>query len=190
MASRNYVNNPDMYAALCEYIEKCKKEEQLAEAENRDPVYPQIPNYIAECFMLIATKFANKPNFSGYIFKDEMIGDAIENCIRYIRNFDPDKRNAEGELLKNPFAYFTQYVKNAFLRRIDSEKRQLYFKYKNYQELQIADVTNGEIQNVNELNEISNEYIRAFEKKVLTNKKKRVKLQTNTVTSHFVSNNQ
>lgn len=72
--------------------------------------------------MKIATHLAHKPNFAGYSFKDEMVCDGIENCLQYIHNFDPKKS-------KNPFAYFTQIIFYAFLRRIQKEKKQLYTKH-------------------------------------------------------------
>jgi DNA-directed RNA polymerase specialized sigma24 family protein len=52
-----------------------------------------------------------------------MIGDGIENCIQYAKNFNPDKS-------KNPFAYFTQIIYYAFLRRITKEKKQQSIKQK------------------------------------------------------------
>ena len=82
-----------------------------------------MPNYIGECFIKIATHLSYKPNFINYTFRDDMIADGIENCIQYVDNFDPAKS-------KNPFAYFTQIIYFAFLRRIQKEKKQLYIKYK------------------------------------------------------------
>jgi len=58
-----------------------------------------------------------------YMFRDDMISDGIENCVQYIHNFDPEKS-------KNPFAYFTQIIHYAFLRRIQKEKKQLEIKTK------------------------------------------------------------
>ena len=57
------------------------------------------------------------------MFRDDMISDGIENCVQYIHNFDPAKS-------KNPFAYFTQIIHYAFLRRIQKEKKQLDIKTK------------------------------------------------------------
>ena len=73
--------------------------------------------------MKIAEHLAFKPNFSSYTFRDEMISDAIENCLIYINNFDPKKGN-------NPFAYYTQIAWYAFVRRINRERKQLMTKYK------------------------------------------------------------
>jgi DNA-directed RNA polymerase specialized sigma subunit len=78
---------------------------------------------LGECFLKIATHLSFKPNFVNYIFKDDMISDGIENCVMYIHNFDPEKS-------QNPFAYFTQIIHYAFLRRIQKEKKQLEIKNK------------------------------------------------------------
>ena len=84
---------------------------------------PLIPNYLGECFLKIATHLSFKPNFVNYMFREDMISDGIENCVQYINNFDPEKS-------RNPFAYFTQIVHYAFLRRIQKEKKQLDIKTK------------------------------------------------------------
>ena len=114
---KQYVNNADFLQALIEYQEKTKLSK-----ENKTPS-PPIPNYIGECFMKIAEGLSHKPNFINYTYRDEMMADGIENCLMYFSNFDPTKS-------KNPFAYFTQIIYYAFLRRISKEKKQLYVKYK------------------------------------------------------------
>ena len=115
--SVHYVNNKEFLAALIEY-RKCIKE-----AQEQSLPKPRITNYLGECFLKIATHLSFKPNFVNYIFKDDMISDGIENCVQYIHNFDPEKS-------QNPFAYFTQIIHYAFLRRIQREKRQLEIKNK------------------------------------------------------------
>lgn len=115
--SEHYVNNKEFLEAIVEYKRKVK----LAK-ENGDPK-PRITNYIGECFLKIATHLSYKTNFINYIFIDDMISDGIENCVQYIDNFDSDK-------YQNPFAYFTQIIYYAFLRRISKEKRQLEIKNK------------------------------------------------------------
>jgi len=100
---------------------------QVIAAEENDEAAPPVNNYIGECFIKIATNLAMKPNFMNYSFLDEMIGDAIENCILYAHNFDPEKS-------KNPFSYFTQIIYYAFLRRIEKEKKQSYVKFKMIEE--------------------------------------------------------
>jgi DNA-directed RNA polymerase specialized sigma subunit len=113
----HYVNNKDFLDALMVY----RKEVRLAKEEGKEK--PRVPNYIGECFLKIATHLSYRPNFVNYMFKDDMICDGIENCLQYIDNFDPEKST-------NPFAYFTQIIYFAFLRRIQKEKKQLEVKTK------------------------------------------------------------
>ncbi len=127
-AKNNYINNPDFLQAMIDY------RGAVAEAKSGGKMKPQVPPYIGECFMKIATRLSHKPNFINYSFRDEMICDGIENCMQYIDNFDPEKS-------KNPFAYFTQIIYFAFLRRIDKEKKQLYIKFKMSERLNIDEAT-------------------------------------------------
>ena len=115
--SEHYVNNKDFLAALEQYAI------DVARAKEREQPKPRIPRYIGECFLKIANHLSYNPNFENYMFKDDMICDGIENCVRYIHNFNPEKS-------KNPFAYFTQIIYYAFLRRIQQEKKQLEIKNK------------------------------------------------------------
>ena len=115
--SVHYVNNKEFLAALIAY----KKD--VAEAEELGKDKPRITNYLGECFLKIATHLSFKPNFVNYIFKDDMISEGIETCDQYIHNFNPEKS-------QNPFAYFTQIIHYAFLRRIQKEKKQLEIKNK------------------------------------------------------------
>jgi DNA-directed RNA polymerase specialized sigma subunit len=113
----HYVNNKELLEALIVYRGK------LQDAKEKGLPKPRISNYLGECFLKIATHLSYKPNFVNYMFRDDMISDGIENCIQYIHNFDPEKS-------KNPFAYFTQIIHYAFLRRIQKEKKQLEIKTK------------------------------------------------------------
>ena len=115
--SEHYVNNKEFLAALIKYRED--KEIALAKGLPK----PVIPRYIGDCFLKIANHLSFKPNFVNYMFKEDMISDGIENCVQYIHNFNPEKS-------QNPFAYFTQIIHYAFLRRIQREKRQLDIKNK------------------------------------------------------------
>ena len=115
--SEHYVNNKELLAALIDY------RAAVAVAKTKDLPKPRISNYLGECFLKIATHLSYKPNFVNYMFRDDMISDGIENCVQYIHNFDPNKS-------KNPFAYFTQIIHYAFLRRIQKEKKQLEIKTK------------------------------------------------------------
>jgi DNA-directed RNA polymerase specialized sigma24 family protein len=114
---KNYVNNAEFYEAMVVYKRAC------GEAEESGDDAPKIPNYIGECIYQIANRLSYKPNFVNYSYRDDMIADGLENAIMAINNFDPDKS-------KNPFAYFTQIIYYAFLRRIQKEKKQLYVKHK------------------------------------------------------------
>lgn len=114
---QHYVNNSDFLAAMVDY------RNLVIASKNDNTDRPKMPNYIGECFIKIATHLSYKPNFINYTFRDDMIADGIENCIQYVDNFDPAKS-------ENPFAYFTQIIYFAFLRRIQKEKKQLYIKYK------------------------------------------------------------
>lgn len=119
MADKHYVDNKKLFAAMVKY--KTAYEKYRHAKRKRSP--PQIPEYIGECLLKIATRLSNKPNFASYTFREDMISDAIENCILYMHNFDPKKS-------QNPFAYFTQIIHYAFIRRIEREKKHSYTKYK------------------------------------------------------------
>ena len=112
-----YVNNKEFLAAITAYREQVHAAEEAGEAR------PRVNNYIGSCFLKIETHLSYKPNFVNYMFREDMICDGIENCLQYIDNFNPEKS-------KNPFAYFTQIIYYAFLRRIQKEKKQLEIKGK------------------------------------------------------------
>jgi hypothetical protein len=115
--SEHYVINKEFLAALIKY----REDKEIAEIQGKPK--PPIPRYIGECFLKIANHLSFKPNFVNYMFKEDMISDGIENCVQYIHNFNPEKS-------QNPFAYFTQIIHYAFIRRITKEKRQLEIKNK------------------------------------------------------------
>ena len=114
---QHYVDNKEFLAAMIDW------KESIREAESEGDEIPPITEYIGECFYKIATHLSYRPNFINYTYREEMIGDGIENCIQYAKNFDPEKS-------KNPFAYFTQIIYYAFLRRISKEKKQQSIKQK------------------------------------------------------------
>jgi hypothetical protein len=122
MAKNNYVDNKEFLAAMIER----KGLVDAALAAGKEP--PQITNYLGKTMMDICTHFSYRPNFINYSFRDEMIGDALENCLKVIDNFDSEKYS-------NPFAYFTQIAFFAFLRRIAQEEKQQYIKFKLLEEL-------------------------------------------------------
>lgn len=112
----HYVNNKEFHEALIEY----KRKVDAAKKAGTPP--PRITNYLGDCFLKIATHLSYRPNFVNYMFREEMISDAVENCVQYINNFNVERTN--------PFAYFTQIVYYAFLRRIQKEKKQVEIREK------------------------------------------------------------
>jgi len=161
----HYVNNNDLLKTIEDYRKACRK------AKREGTPKPKIPDYIGKCLMLIAENLSHKPNFISYSFRDEMIADAIENCVMYFDNFDPKKS-------KNPFAYFTQIIYFAFIRRIHKEKKQLYVKYKSTEQIGILDeyeqfeTEEGGVQRQYEQYDNISEFIDNFEKAKLKKKKK------------------
>lgn len=159
--ANHYVNNAAFQKAIIEH----KKKVALHEEQGLQP--PQIPHYIGECLYQIANNLSKKYNFVNYTFRDEMVGDAIENCILYFNNYDPSKYN-------NPFAYYTQIMWFAFLRRIQEEKDQLYTKHKVLQKdiihRSIVEMQVGEswdkISDYSGDNEFMNNFVEEFEKKL------------------------
>ena len=119
--SEHYVNNKEFLAAMVEYRKSVNK------AKRTKINKPPVPDYIGECFLKIANHLSYRPNFINYTFRDDMISDGIENCLQYLNNFNPQKSN-------NPFAYFTQIIYYAFIRRIQKEKKQANIKYKMIEE--------------------------------------------------------
>ena len=124
----HYVNNKDFLAAMTEYRNLCNK----AKKYKKDK--PLVTDYIGECFLKIANHLSYRPNFINYTFRDDMISDGIENCLQYLDNFDPSKS-------KNPFAYFTQIIYYAFVRRIQKEKKQVIIKHKILTDSNFDDLT-------------------------------------------------
>ena len=136
-----YVNNKEFLYAISEYRSKVLKAKEVGDPR------PRVTNYIGECFLKIATHLSYKPNFVNYMFREDMICDGIENCLQYIDNFDPEKST-------NPFAYFTQIIYYAFLRRIQKEKKQLEIKGKilersGYDEVFHSDSYDGSMTGMN-----------------------------------------
>ena len=125
-STSHYIDNKLFYTEMVKFWNSCQ------EAKKNGEPRPEIPEYVGKCIMLIAQRLSTRPNFIGYSYREEMVGDGIENCLMYFDNFDPNKS-------KNPFAYFTQIIYYAFLRRIGKEKKQLYVKYKATEQMGILD---------------------------------------------------
>tara|TARA_R100001509_G_scaffold148320_1_gene106061 strand:- start:27201 stop:27710 length:510 start_codon:yes stop_codon:yes gene_type:complete len=115
--SSHYIDNDEFFKEMSDWKSK------VIEAESVGEKRPPVNEYVGKCFLDIAEHLAQKPNFTNYPYKDEMISDAVENCLLYAHNFNPEKS-------KNPFSYFTQITYYAFLRRIEKEKKQQYIKFK------------------------------------------------------------
>ena len=111
----HYVDNKAFLQEMIAWKEKCK---EAVDAEKR---IPPVTNYMGECFLKIAQHLSYRPNFINYTYKDDMVSDGIENCLQYASNFNPEKSS-------NPFAYFTQIIYYAFIRRIQKEKKQTHVK--------------------------------------------------------------
>ena len=135
----HYVNNADFLQAMKDYRKLCNK------AKREKKPKPPVNDYIGSCFLKIANHLSYRPNFINYTFRDDMISDGIENCLQYLDNFNPAKSN-------NPFAYFTQIIYYAFVRRIQKEKKQTIIKQKLIMDNNLDDMTlqpheDGEFKN-------------------------------------------
>lgn len=161
---KNYINNKDLYEALIQYQKDCR------DAENSGEIKPMVPKYIGESIYQIATRLSTKPNFSGYTFKEDMVMDGIENCLQYMHNFDSQKT-------QNPFAYFTQIIWYAFLRRIAKEKKQMYIRYKSSHEMiSMGETYEGGSElslHLNTSAEYINNFIDDYEQKLIKTKNKK-----------------
>ena len=111
-SKNNFIDNKEFYAAFVEFRKEVDRAKEAGEPK------PRVPKYIGKCFLDIAEHLSMRPNFSNYIYRQDMVMDAVENCLVYAANFDPQKSS-------NPFSYFTQVCWYAFIRRIGKEKRQI-----------------------------------------------------------------
>lgn len=128
----HYVDNKKFYEEILAH------KQRVAEAREKGLPDPRLPNYIGECIWKIAEKLSTKPCFINYSYRDEMISDGIENCLMYFNDYDP-------KIGQNPFAYFTQIIYYAFLRRIGKEEKNRYIIYKNFQHTIIHGTPNGSV---------------------------------------------
>ena len=158
----NYIDNKKFFKEMVSWKNKVNK----AEHAGKKP--PPVTNYVGSCFVDIAENLIRRPNFSSYPFKEDMVGDAIENCLMYCYNFDPDKS-------ENPFAYFTQIIYYAFLRRIQKEKKQNLIKYKYLHHLD-KDGNFNELLKQFDINEDEDEILKKIEQdnnKIKTKKRRK-----------------
>ena len=165
---------------MVEFKEACKDAEECGEEA------PPIPDMVGAALLKIANRLSTKPNFINYTFREEMVSDGIENCINYIGNFDPDKS-------KNPFAYFTQIIYYAFLRRIQKEKKQLYIKHKAIENHQAFDEWIDPIDGTritadahnHEPTEYMKDFVKSFESKEKESKQKKKPLPARGVEAFY-----
>ena len=133
----HYVNNANFSSAVVDYVKS------LNEAKDKKQTLPKVPNYIAECFMKIAEGLSHKSNFIRYTYREEMVMDAVENCLKAIENYNIEAATRTGK--PNAFAYFTQITWYAFLRRIAKEKKQQDIKLKYMMQSPITELTDGDL---------------------------------------------
>ena len=120
--STHYVDNKEFSAKIVEYVKT------INEARDNDKELPVVPNYLALCFLKIAENLSHKSNFIRYTYREEMVMDAVENCLKAVENYNINAATRSGK--PNAFAYFTQIIWYAFLRRIAKEKKQQDIKEK------------------------------------------------------------
>ena len=133
--SVHYVNNADFSQAVVDYVTKVNK------ARDKGKPHPVVPDYIAQCFLRIAEGLSHKHNFIRYTYREEMVMDAVENCLKAIYNYNIETATRTGK--PNAFAYFTQITWYAFLRRISKEKKQQDIKMKYLSRASIEDFVDG-----------------------------------------------
>ena len=160
--NEHYVNNADFLEAMKAY------RKQVNIAKKQKLTKPPVTDYLGSCFLKIANHLSYRPNFINYTFRDDMISDGIENCLQYLDNFDPNKS-------KNPFAYFTQIIYFAFIRRIQKEKKQVTIKQKlimdnNYDDITLQPGDDREFKN--QFKEFLQKNMRNVEEPIKKEKKK------------------
>lgn len=163
----HYVDNQKFFQEIVAY------RKALIEARERGAnEEPRIPDYVGECILKIAEKLSTKPCFVNYSYRDEMISDGIENCILYFKDYNP-------EISQNPFAYFTQVIYYAFLRRISKEEKNRYTIYKSFQEMMTTHdfehLTDSDDKHIlpTKIYDNINDFMTKFEKKEEEKKEKR-----------------
>jgi len=170
----HYVNNAEFLEAMKVYKKRCR------EAEKAGKPKPPVDNYLGSCFLKIANHLSYRPNFINYTFRDDMISDGIENCLQYLDNFNPAKS-------KNPFAYFTQIIFYAFVRRIQKEKKQVTIKHRLIMDNNLDDMT---LQPGDEGGAYTNQFKEFLQKNIRVEetpkKEKKVRKKKSTVSKFFV----
>ena len=170
----HYVNNAEFLEAMKAYRKRCRKAKKAGKPK------PPVDNYLGSCFLKIANHLSYRPNFINYTFRDDMISDGIENCLQYLDNFNPAKS-------KNPFAYFTQIIFYAFVRRIQKEKKQVTIKHKLIMDNNLDDMT---LQPSDEGGVYTNQFKEFLQKNIrieeTPKKEKKPRKKKSTVSKFFV----
>jgi hypothetical protein len=147
----HYVNNREFSYSVVDYVKSVK----LALSENKEP--PKVTNYIASCFLKIAEGLSHKSNFIRYTYREEMVMDAVENCLKAIHNYDIAAATRTGN--PNAFAYFTQICYYAFLRRIAKEKKQQDVKFKYIENAGLEDFIHYDPSMAGEAHEVERMFV-------------------------------
>jgi hypothetical protein len=130
-AKPHYVNNRDFSLAVVEYVKS------VHAAKDAEKPIPKVTNYVATCFMKISEGLSHRPNFVRYTYREEMVMDGVENCLRAINNYKIETATRTGN--PNAFSYFTQICFFAFIRRITKEKKQQDIKFRFIERMGIED---------------------------------------------------
>jgi len=130
-AKPHYVNNKEFSLAVVEYVKT------VIEAKSNDTQIPKVPDYVATCFMKISEGLSHRPNFVRYTYREEMVMDGVENCLRAINNYKIETATRTGN--PNAFSYFTQICFFAFIRRITKEEKQQEIKFRYIEKMGIED---------------------------------------------------
>jgi hypothetical protein len=133
----HYVNNAQFSQAIVDYVSV------LNEAKKTQEPLPKVPDYVAQCFLKICEGLSHKSNFVRYSYREEMVMDAVENCLKAVENYDIEAATRTGK--PNAFAYFTQISWYAFLRRIEREKKQQDIKMKYIEQSGIENFLDNEL---------------------------------------------
>ena len=129
----HYINNKEFSLAVVDYVTSAN------EAKKKGKNVPIVTDYVAQCFLKIAEGLSHRPNFVRYTYREEMVMDAVENCLRAINNYNIETATRTGK--PNAFSYFTQICYFAFIRRIAKEKKQQDIKFRFIEKMGIEDFT-------------------------------------------------
>lgn len=129
--SEHYVNNKEFTTALDAYSRECK--EMLAKGKER----PIMGKYLGQCVIKMATRLSLSPNFRGYMYREEMIQDAILGAVNYMHLFDGNRFN-------NGFAYVTQILFSHMVQTIKKEKKKYELNLKLIQKAELTHMNDPE----------------------------------------------